>query len=64
MKNIRSITPKNYDYSQVELVSGQTLLLGDGRDVSARNAGLLVFQKGKKDPVFIRGEGSIRLPFN
>lgn len=53
LKNIRSITPKNYDYSELVLVSGQTLLLGDGRDVSAKNAGLLVFQKGKKDPVFV-----------
>lgn len=53
MKNIRKITPRNSDYSAVELVSGQSLLLGDGRDVSENNAGVLVFVKSKKDPVYI-----------
>ncbi len=64
MKNIRSITPKNYDYSQVDLVSGQSLLLGDGRDVSGKNAGLLVFQKGKKDPVYISWRRINQITFN
>ena len=64
LKNIRSITPKNYDYSQVDLVSGQSLLLGDGRDVSGKNAGLLVFQKGKKDPVYIPWRRINQITFN
>jgi len=64
MKNIRSITPKNYDYSQVDLVSGQSLILGDGRDISNKNAGLLVFQKGKKDPVFIAWRRINQITFN
>ena len=64
LKNIRSITPKNYDYSEVVLVSGQSLLLGDGRDVSAKNAGLLVFQKGKKDPVFVSWRRINQITFN
>lgn len=64
MKNIRSITPKNYDYSELVLTSGQTLLLGDGRDVSAKNAGLLVFQKGKKDPVYIQWRRINQIKFN
>jgi hypothetical protein len=64
MKNIRSITPKNYDYSQVDLVSGQSLILGDGRDVSNKNAGLLIFQKGKKDPVFIAWRRINQITFN
>ncbi|HMJ69430.1 MAG TPA: hypothetical protein VK508_11060 [Cyclobacteriaceae bacterium] len=64
LKNIKSITPKNYDYSQVDLVSGQSLLLGEGRDVSARNAGLLVFEKGKKDPVYISWRKVNQITFN
>lgn len=64
LKNIKSITPKNYDYSEVKLVSGQSLLLGDGRDVSAKNAGLLVFQKGKKDPVYISWRRINQITFN
>lgn len=54
LRNIRKITPRNSDYSDVELVSGQRLLLGDGRDVGDGNAGLLVFVQGRKDPVYIR----------
>jgi hypothetical protein len=53
LKNIRKITPKNSDYSQLELTSGQTLFLGNTRDVSEGNSGVLVFEKGKKDPVYI-----------
>ena len=53
LRNIKRITPKNFDYSQLELVSGQTLLLGGMRDVSEGNSGLLVFTKEKKDPVYI-----------
>lgn len=51
--NIKKITPKNSDYSLLELASGQTLFLGSMRDVSENNSGLLVFVKGKKDPVYI-----------
>lgn len=64
MKNIRKIAPKNYDYSQLELVSGQKLLLGDGRDVSAGNAGVLVYQKDKKDPVYISWRKINEIIFN
>jgi hypothetical protein len=64
LKNIRSITPKNYDYSEVILRSGQTFLLGEGRDVTVRNAGVLVFQKGKKDPVYIAWRRINQITFN
>lgn len=64
MKNIKSVTPKNYDYSQIELRSGQSLLLGEGRDVSARNAGVLVFQKGKKDPIYVSWRKIDRITFD
>jgi hypothetical protein len=53
LKNIRKITPRNSDYSAIELISGQSLMLGDGRDVSQSNAGVLVFVKSRKDPVYI-----------
>lgn len=53
-RNIKSIRPKNSDYSLVELKTGETLLLGDGRDVSGTNDGLLIMIKGKKEPRHIR----------
>jgi hypothetical protein len=53
MKNIRSITPKNYEFSSIELRNKEELLLGDGQDVSSRNAGVLVFVKGKKTPEYV-----------
>jgi hypothetical protein len=64
LKNIKSITPKNYDNTQVVLRSGQTFLLGDGRDVTVKNAGVLVFQKGKKDPVYIAWRRINEITFN
>lgn len=54
IRNIKRITPKNFDYSEIELRSGKTILLGGMRDVSNQNAGILVFVKGKKTPQHIR----------
>lgn len=53
-RNIKSITPKNYNYSMVELKNGERLLLGDHRDVSSENAGVLVFVSKSGDPQYIR----------
>lgn len=53
LRNIKKITPKNFDYSMIELRSGSTLLLGGLRDVSSKNGGLLVFERGKKEPTYI-----------
>lgn len=53
-KHIRSITPKNYNYSWVELKGGKRILLGGSRDVSDDNDGLVVFKDKKEDPVRIR----------
>lgn len=64
LKNIRSITPKNYDYSEVVLRSGQSLLLGEGRDVTVKNSGVLVFPKGKKDPVYVAWRRINQITFN
>ena len=52
--NIKSITPKNYNYSWVELKSGQRLLLGDSRDVSDKNDGLIIFEEKNAEPIKIR----------
>lgn len=49
-RNIKSIAPKNYAYSMVTLVNGEKLLLGGGRDVSDKNDGLLVLEKGAGEP--------------
>ncbi len=53
-RNIKSIIPKNYNYSTVELKNGESLLLGDHRDVSSDNAGVLVFVSKSGDPEYIR----------
>lgn len=54
MINIKRIVPKNEDYSAVFLKNGTELLLGNSQDVSERNKGVLVFQKGKKEPEYVR----------
>ena len=53
LTNIRKIIPKNADYSQLELTSGKTLFIGDLRDVSEDNSGVLIFTKDKKEPVYV-----------
>ena len=53
-RNIKSIVPKNYNYSMVILKNGESLLLGGSRDVSDNNDGVLVFTTGDRDPVFIK----------
>lgn len=52
--NIRSIRPKNYNYSWVELKSGDKFLLGDTNDVSDNNGGVLMFPSKNEDPIKIR----------
>ncbi len=51
--NIKSITPKNTRYSVIELKAGKKLMLGNKRDVSADNGGILLFTDQNKDPVAI-----------
>lgn len=63
-RNVKRIRPKNYNYSQVELKNGQELILGDGRDVSDRNDGVLVFQRGKKDPEYISWKNVSEIVFD
>lgn len=55
MENIASITPKNYDYSEVIMKNGTKLTIGDARDVSEENDGVLVFTSGG-DPTYVLWE--------
>jgi len=53
-RNVRSIIPKNYNYSLVKLKNGTSLLIGDERDVTDANDGLLVFTSSKDEPIYIK----------
>ncbi len=50
-RNIASIQPKNYEYSEVITKDGEEYFLGESQDVSDRNNGLIVF-KGR-EPIYI-----------
>lgn len=52
--NIRKITPKNYNYSWIELKKGNRILLGGSRDVSDDNDGLIIFKGKNSEPVRVR----------
>jgi len=52
MQHIASIAPKNYDYSEVMLKNGEKLTIGDARDVSEENDGVLVFSDNG-DPQYV-----------
>lgn len=52
--NIKVVAPKNSQYCTVQMRNGDKLLLGDRRDVSEDNDGILVFTSGEKDPVYIK----------
>ncbi|MEL6560854.1 MAG: hypothetical protein AAFQ94_21850 [Bacteroidota bacterium] len=60
---IKSISPKNYDYSNVKLTDGTSLTLGESQDVSDKNSGVLVFE-GSKDPLYIPWEKIDTVNFN
>ncbi|MEL7148164.1 MAG: hypothetical protein AAFO69_17450, partial [Bacteroidota bacterium] len=63
-RSIKSIKPKNYDYSLITLKNGESLLLGGKRDVSDNNDGLLVFSKGDREPQHIPWERISEIVFN
>jgi hypothetical protein len=64
LRNIKKIVPKNYDYTSLELRNGKTLMLGGMQDVSAKNGGLLIFVKGKKEPRYIGWKNINEIIFN
>lgn len=55
MQHVASVSPKNYDYSEVVLKDGTKLTIGDARDVSEENDGVLVFS-GSGDPKYVMWE--------
>ncbi|GAA0890981.1 hypothetical protein GCM10009122_06600 [Fulvivirga kasyanovii] len=62
-RNIRKVTPKNYDYSLVELKNGTSLLLGGMRDVSDENDGVLVLKHGENDQEFVQWKNITEIVF-
>ena len=52
--NVKRIIPKNSEYSRVIMKNGEELFLGGSNDVDDRNSGILVFERNKKDPLFIK----------
>ncbi len=64
MEFVKSISPKNYDYSNIVLKNGKELLLGESRDVSEDNDGVLVFVNGSKDPKYVRWDDIKTITFN
>jgi hypothetical protein len=62
-RNIKSIEPKNYNYSTVTLRNGDELLLGNGRDVTDDNAGLLVISNNSNKPEYIQWTKIVKIVF-
>ena len=63
MENIRSIVPKNYEYSTVTMKNGTTVTIGEARDVSEDNDGVLVFT-GSGDPTYVLWEDIEEITIN
>jgi len=63
LESIKTIIPKNYDNSKITLKNGQELILGESRDVSEDNDGVLVFT-GSGDPTYVRWEDVKEITFN
>lgn len=53
-RNIKRITPRNRQYSLIELKQGGRLVLGNKRDVSEQNEGVLVFPSKDAEPKHIK----------
>lgn len=62
MASIKSIQPKNYDNSIITLKNGTELMLGESRDVSEDNDGVLVFT-GSGDPTYVFWEDVKEITF-
>ena len=62
-RNIKSITPKNYNFSMVELRNGDRILLGDSRDVSDQNDGLLIYQSPNDKPIHVSWDRVAEITF-
>jgi hypothetical protein len=62
-RSVSKISPKNYDNSNVTLKNGETIVLGDGQDVSEKNSGILVFT-GKDNPTYVSWNRIKEVSFN
>jgi len=63
IKLIKSILPKNHEYSLVELKNGEKLLLGSSQDLGEKNQGVLVFQNSK-NPDYVAWENVEKITFD
>jgi len=53
IRNIKLIKPKNRSFSLVELRNGDTVLLGNRQDVCNDNDGILIFENGESEPIYV-----------
>ncbi len=60
---IKSIQPRGGDESMVVLKSGEKYELEDSQDVNEKNTGILVFDKGPDNPVYIFWEDVKKVEF-
>lgn len=56
IRNIKKIEPKNFEYATITLRNGNSVLIGEGQDVSDRNDGILVFANGNTNPTYVSWE--------
>lgn len=61
-RNIKSITPRGYQRSEVVLKNGTKLMLEESQDVSEDNTGLLVYEG--KNPMYVPWEDVEEIIFN
>lgn len=52
LRNIKSIAPKSFDFATVTLDNGNSILIGEGQDVSDRNDGILIFSN-EDNPIHV-----------
>ena len=64
MKYISKIVPKNYDNSTIILKSGKEIMLGDSRDVSEDNDGVIVLTGSGNDSKYIFWSDVKEITFN
>lgn len=63
-RNVESIVPKNYNFSMVTLKNGRSILIGDQRDVTSANDGVLVFPSKNEEPTYIQWSKIEEITFN
>ena len=64
LRNIKEIKPINDKTSSVGLRVGKTVLVGNSHDVAASNSGMLIFETGKNEPVYVKWGNVNRVVFH